>query len=506
MSFSMTQDDADAWKEKYFKLLDSQEQSEKRYKSHEELLCKALVRFTLAVKGINPALDPQLARIREALKSGLQHDALEYELQEFSNALLALDDASVKMHCDAGLLFDFLFLQYHEHQQGLLRIQQQYDSDELINHQRLFLMLAQLLEPKPSAFQSETAQGDLVGEAIIGQHLLQLLDTAEFPDDFVDSVRQLRQRLLMRQPLVSIFDDAVNLLLEVKKHIENEQQELANFLSTLPEQLAEIGLKASGVNIAAEDAMKKRHHLDQDVAAQMADLQKRSASATQLEPLKQLISIRLVGISQQIQNHNRLEQEKKAQLQRELYALTQKISDMESEACELKKHLDQAQRRASLDPLTSLPNRMAFDDRLLDEIARCERHGHPLTLAVWDVDFFKAINDTYGHKSGDKALVIISKLMSSHCRKSDFLARFGGEEFVMLFPETSAQAALLVANKLRGVIANSGFNANGHKVAITLSCGITEYIAGDDSESFFVRADKALYKAKQDGRNKCVCV
>ena len=505
MSFSQAQDDVNGWKDKYFKLLDSQEQSEKRYKSHEDLLCKTLVRFTLAVKGFNPSLDPHLAHIRNALKSGFQHEQLERELQTFSDALLALDEAPAKAHCDAGLLFDFLMLQYPEHQEDLLAIQQQYDSHGVINHQRLFMTLAQLLEQqKNDDVVACTDESVAVDYQAIGQHLLQLLDHAELPDDFVDSVRQLKRRLQSAQPLVPIFEDAVSLLLAVKKHIEHEQQELANFLSTLTVQLAEISLKASGVNTVAEDAMKNRHHLDQDVAAQMADLQKKSASATQLEPLKQLVSMRLAGISQQIHKHNALEQEKKAQLHRELHALTQKIGDMESETSELKKRLDVAQRRASLDPLTGLPNRQAFEDRLLDEIARCDRHGHPLTLAIWDIDFFKAINDTYGHKSGDKALVIISKLMSGHCRKSDFIGRFGGEEFVMLFPETNAQTALLVSNKLRGLIANSGFNANGHKVAITLSCGITEYVAGDDSESIFVRADNALYKAKQQGRNQCV--
>jgi diguanylate cyclase len=127
-------------------------------------------------------------------------------------------------------------------------------------------------------------------------------------------------------------------------------------------------------------------------------------------------------------------------------------------------------------------------------------------LAVWDIDFFKHINDTYGHKSGDKALVIIAKLLSKHCRRSDFIARFGGEEFVMLLPATQAQSAALVAEKLRETVENSGFNANGNKVSITMSCGLTEYIDGDTNESIFERADSALYKAKQSGRNKCVLI
>lgn len=505
MSFSNNENDPNGWKEKYFTLLDSEEQSEKRYKSHEELFCKTLVRLTLAVKGLNPALDPQLERIRTVLKSGLQRDEWLSELNVFSDALLVLDDAVAENdHLKAGLLFDFLNLQYPECQGELLVVQQQYESHELKNPQRLFVTLAQLLGNKSSvAVEIEDGQ-ELLEHQVIGRHLLQLLDSADLPDCFGDSARQLKHRLQEGQSLVSIFDDAVNLLIAVKKHIEQEQQELAKFLSTLTDELAEIGLKASGVNIAAEDAMKKRDHLDRDVAAQMADLQRKSASATQLEPLKQLVSMHLAGISQQIQTHNMIEQEKKLELHKELHALTKKIGDLESETSELKNRLDVAQRRASLDSLTGLPNRQAFEDCLQSEISRSDRHGHPLTLAIWDIDFFKVINDTYGHKSGDKALVIISKLMSTHSRKSDFIGRFGGEEFVMLFPETDIHTAVLVSNKLRDIIANSGFNANGHKVSITLSCGLAEYVPGDDGESLFVRADSALYKAKQQGRNQCV--
>jgi len=212
----------------------------------------------------------------------------------------------------------------------------------------------------------------------------------------------------------------------------------------------------------------------------------------------------LASIGQQISNHNAQESAERTRIQNELRGLTQKLRDMEAETGELQNKLELAQRRATHDHLTSLPNRLAFNDRLAEELSRSRRHGTPLSIAVWDIDFFKAINDTYGHKSGDKALIIISKLLSQHCRKSDFLARFGGEEFVMLLPVTHGKDALVVANKLREIVEKSSFNANGSRVNITLSCGITEHIAGDDNESIFERADSALYTAKQTGRNKCV--
>ncbi len=504
--FKPKDENPDHWKEKYLELLDSQERSAKDYQANEDLLCKTIVRFALAVKGLNKTLDPHFDRIRNLLKSGLQSQQLQRELQAFSNALVALEEAPANSQLDASLLFDFLLSQYPGRQAELDQIHARYDRREFINHQRLLLSLAELINDKKQGQNDFAAELAVADNKAIALQLMQLLDNAEVPDLFSEEVTQLKVRLQSGQALGPVFDDTIALLLAVKKQSEIEQQEIADFLATLTEQLAEIGLTAAGFNMAQEDAQKKRNSLDHDLTSQMADLQKKSASATQLEPLKQLVSIRLAGISQQIQAHNLHEQAEREKTQRELRGLTQKIREMEAESADLHSRLDVAQHRATRDPLTNLPNRLAFDTRLADEIARCKRHGTPLTMAVWDIDFFKKINDSYGHKSGDKALIIIAKLLTKHCRESDFVARIGGEEFVMLLPGTEAQSALNVTEKLRKTVEKSGFNANGDRVTITLSCGISEYIQGDSHESLFERADSGLYKAKQGGRNQCVVV
>lgn len=509
MSFFKAKDDhPDKWKDKYFDLLDSQEQFEREYQTNQDLLCKTIIRFALAARGFNKSLDPHLDRIRELLKSGLKSQPLRHELEVFSSALVAMEEPSVVSHLDSALLFDYLCHVYPEHASELRNIHDRYEKREFINPQRLFLTLSELLDsnaPPPinADFGFELA---LAESKAIGQQMLRLLENADLPEIFVEDGNQLKLRLQNGHSLTSVFEDSVNLLLTIKRHMLDEQHETADFLSSLTEQLAELGLTAAGVNIAAEDAEKKRSILDRDVAAQMADLQKKSASATQLEPLKQLVSIRLHGISQQLQSHNLQEQLDRENAQRELRNLLQKIREMETETTELQTRLEAAQRRATRDPLTNLPNRLAFDEHLTDEIARAHRYNTPLTLAIWDIDFFKNINDTYGHKSGDKALVVISKLLSRNCREADFIARFGGEEFVMLFPETKLQDAVTVTNKLRETIENSNFNANGERLSITLSCGLTEYVKADNNESIFVRADSALYQAKQNGRNQCVAI
>ena len=178
---------------------------------------------------------------------------------------------------------------------------------------------------------------------------------------------------------------------------------------------------------------------------------------------------------------------------------------MESESCELKSKLKIANTQALRDTLTGLPNRNAYNERLETELARWKRYHSPLSLIIWDIDHFKSINDNYGHKAGDKVLLLIAKQLSDHSRATDFISRFGGEEFTMLLPNTDSQSALKVANQLRQAIEKTGFNASGASVAITISCGITEFMPDDTDESAFERADQALYQAKEQGRNRC-CV
>jgi len=506
MSFFKTKDDnPDKWKDKYFDLLDSQERVEKEFQTNQDLLCKTIIRFALAVKGFNSALDPHLDRIRELLKSGLQSLQLQKELEVFSNALMILEEPAAIHHADASLLFDFLANRYPNLTATLDDLHSQYNKREFINSERLFLALADALKANAPASQEDFAgQLALNDSKTIGEQMIRLLDNADLPELFLEQGKALKSRIQNGHSISQVFEDAIDLLLSIKKHMQVEQQEMAEFLASLTEQLAELGLKTAGVNLANEDAEKKRQLLDKDVAAQMADLQKKSATATQLEPLKQLVSIRLQSINQQMQLHARQEQHDRDDTQRELRGLLQKIREMEAETSELQSRLEAAQRRATRDPLTSLPNRLAFEERLAEEIARAERYGSAFSLAVWDIDFFKTINDTYGHKSGDKALMIIAKLLSKHCRESDFICRFGGEEFVMLLPQTDTKSALQVANKLREIVEKSSFNAHGDKISITLSCGLTQYNKTDNAESVFERADSALYQAKQNGRNQCI--
>jgi diguanylate cyclase (GGDEF)-like protein len=155
--------------------------------------------------------------------------------------------------------------------------------------------------------------------------------------------------------------------------------------------------------------------------------------------------------------------------------------------------------RAITDPLTGLSNRLRFDEAIALETSRSQRYGTPLSLVIYDIDHFKAVNDTYGHLAGDKVLIKLSEFVATRIRRSDILARWGGEEFAILLAETDAREALQFADKLRDSIANLAFDEIG---SVTCSFGIAQIESGMTVEEFISRADEALYRAKIGGRNR----
>jgi diguanylate cyclase len=250
--------------------------------------------------------------------------------------------------------------------------------------------------------------------------------------------------------------------------------------------------------------IRKRNNLDQTVAMQMQTLQENSASATTIEPLKSLIKSELDDIAAQIKQHRQEEQQQQASVEKQLAAMTTEMAAMKAESRSLKESLKRASVAAMTDALTQLPNRNAYDGHFAAEYARWHRYQTPLSLLVWDIDLFKQINDNYGHKAGDKTLIIIARLLEKYCRETDFVSRFGGEEFTMLLSDTDKKSAWVLAEKVRKIIAKTGFNSSGKALRITISCGIAELQQGDTQETVFERADKALYQAKKSGRNQCV--
>lgn len=159
---------------------------------------------------------------------------------------------------------------------------------------------------------------------------------------------------------------------------------------------------------------------------------------------------------------------------------------------------------STTDPLTELNNRRYMINKITDEYNRFQRSQHPFVIIVTDIDYFKDINDTYGHDCGDFVLKELANLFKSTLRKQDYIARWGGEEFLILLTDTDVASSLIMAERLRQTIMDHVFHYQEEKVQVTLTFGISEYCDNLSMEDIIKRADRALYQGKSSGRNKCV--
>lgn len=166
--------------------------------------------------------------------------------------------------------------------------------------------------------------------------------------------------------------------------------------------------------------------------------------------------------------------------------------------------LDQVQRLVSHDELTKTLNRRSLIARLEDEKNRSERSGASFSLALMDLDHFKAVNDTHGHAAGDEVLRVFAGTVHEAMRQTDVFGRYGGEEFLLILTGSSAEAARDAAERIRAAVGSRDWSSAAPGLSVTVSVGITAFRKGDTIEQLLRRADNALYQAKRAGRNRIV--
>jgi diguanylate cyclase len=187
-----------------------------------------------------------------------------------------------------------------------------------------------------------------------------------------------------------------------------------------------------------------------------------------------------------------------------MVAAHQEVQEAESRIKDLEAKLQHMSELVREDQLTGSLNRRGLDDVFERESARADRRGTPLCMALLDLDNFKKLNDTYGHLAGDKALRHLVKVVKETLRSMDVIARFGGEEFLILLPETSVEAAASAMVRVQRELTKHFFLHDNEKMLITFSCGVALRHQNEDQASLMARADNAMYKAKTSGKNRVV--
>ncbi|KAB0499235.1 GGDEF domain-containing protein [Pseudomonas lini] len=336
----------------------------------------------------------------------------------------------------------------------------------------------------------------------IEETLLGLLDDLALPERHRPQAEAMRDRLqngLNWYELLPILDDLATLMLAIT---DSGQHEFEAYLQQLNERLESFQSNLQAASDGHADNRSAAREMDTQIREQVDGLQSSMQEAADLDDLKHVLENHLEGLLGTMDQHQKQRDEREQEVAARLQSLAERVAHMEQEALGYREHLEEQRQKALIDPLTSLPNRAAWSERLEHEVGQWQQHGNTLLLAMLDLDHFKRINDNYGHLAGDKVLKIIASVLRKRLRGTDFIARFGGEEFVLLMPATIPMVGAKLLETLRASIEACPFHFKGERVTITISMGLTAFRAGEHSDLVLKRADQALYRAKNTGRNR----
>jgi diguanylate cyclase (GGDEF)-like protein len=323
----------------------------------------------------------------------------------------------------------------------------------------------------------------------------------------LDEIKTLLSDELVMEDLHPIKQKILELLKEYISRISTERTQAAAFIFEVGERLQEIERQVLRSITVAQESRSATTQLTDTIEKEMSTFQETVDFSSSLEEIKSRIMDRISSIKKVIENSRQKDLSRDIVADREVAALKKNINRMTDEIKSAKKRSQLLEAELMSDPLTQSYNRRAYDQRIVEELERFHRYQSLFSMLLLDVDHFKDINDRYGHSVGDLCLREIIKRIKPLLRSPDFLARFGGEEFVIILPETGHEGAAKVAEKIRMHIEKTEFLHKGETVKVTISLGGTEVQTTDKSErNIFERVDRAMYQAKQSGRNRVVMI
>jgi diguanylate cyclase (GGDEF)-like protein len=366
--------------------------------------------------------------------------------------------------------------------------------------------------PTPSAIQSAESDihndpkrdvdpFDLRDNARIADELQRLITELDFAGAIGERLNDIRRQLLGEMTPTMLAEACLQVIELIIEGTREERKASRAFLSALNESLSAVYVGFTESLDEGRALQNETRETRDALASELQAIDQSLVSHNSIDALKQTISGHMGAINLLLQERDSTAARERLLLTR-LSAMESKLRLMKEETAEYKKRLTIQKHKLFLDSLTQVHNRAALDERLEQEYKRWLRYRTPLCMAIIDIDHFKNINDNYGHMAGDKALKVVAKALQSALRDTDFIARFGGEEFVLLLPNINPDKFQKPLEILRQTIKSIPFRFRDAKVEITISIGATLFKDGDSPSDVFERADKALYHAKNSGRDQ----
>ncbi|MEM6604952.1 MAG: diguanylate cyclase [Pseudomonadota bacterium] len=293
----------------------------------------------------------------------------------------------------------------------------------------------------------------------------------------------------------SVFDQVTEEIESIDARIRSERTQTTDFLGGLREKLSGFEAVLEHLTEDGDNSVARSEELQRQVGEDSRQIGE-AAKADDLNTIRQMIDQGLANISNRLAEHLEAEQQQNAASKAQVKELNDKLATLEGEAESLRNEIRSASDLAMKDSLTGVYNRAGYEERAAELFARWKRTGAPLSIVFTDCNKFKHINDTYGHAAGDLVLVKVADVLKTRARVSDVVCRYGGDEFVVLLPDTRSSGAEVFAKSAFEEVLNAGFNDNGKPLDVSISCGVTELVSDDSLDDALVRADEAMYKAK----------
>ncbi len=332
----------------------------------------------------------------------------------------------------------------------------------------------------------------------------------DFGEDYSLRLAKLRQKIeqsFQIEDIVGLKDDIISLVQAYNQMINEERSLVTEFISEIGAGLLEVERQYLDSITQTGQSQSENTKFNRFLENHVEDMKKSAQLSTTLAEFRGLVMSRLATIRTALEEKRRSEVIRQERLSEEMESLNENLSRMKKEVDQVHEKRKALEKEVLVDPLTGIANRRALRERLKNELHRFQRYRQFFSILLFDIDNFKAINDQYGHWAGDRCLKEIIKRVRAILRETDFIARWGGDEFVLIFPGTDLESAGAVAERLRKLIQNTRFVYHKQEISLTVSCGVTEIADSDQNqETIFNRVDKAMYKAKKNGRNRVTIV
>jgi diguanylate cyclase (GGDEF)-like protein len=328
------------------------------------------------------------------------------------------------------------------------------------------------------------------------------------PREFLTLASEIRELIGKSDEVQQILDFNDNILEILRAATSRTRGELEQFASLMKEIGKDLVEMESGLMSSfscTRETFENNKAFNNTLAHNLADTTETIHISTNLIELKGFVASKLSTIREALEVKRKYDdlQLRKATL--EVKKLRQSITGMKQEVVQVQKRARDLEEETLLDPLTGVHNRRAYEKRIQEELARFERRREIFSMLMIDIDNFKSVNDRYGHWAGDRCLQEVTKLIEKILRGTDFLVRYGGEEFITILPGTDEQGICIVAERLRELVERARFLYQDEEIPLTVSIGGTTVMPSDETpETIFKRVDKAMYEAKRTGRNRSV--